>query len=125
MKVLWVFLGSGAGGVLRYLMVSASVELAGPGFPYGTIAVNTLGSFAISLVMTLAGEAGIIGPDLRVALVTGVLGGFTTYSAFNFETLALAESGRPGAAALNVVATLGMCIGAGVLGLFAARRFVG
>lgn len=125
MKVLWVFLGSGAGGVLRYLMVSASVELAGPGFPYGTIAVNTLGCFAISVVMTLAGEAGIIGPDLRVALVTGVLGGFTTYSAFNFETLALAESGRPGAAALNAVATLGLCIGAGVLGLFVARRFVG
>ena len=68
-------------------------------FPFGTLGVNVVGSFLASAVMVLALERSALGPDARLVLVTGVLGGFTTYSSFNHETIQLARSGAIGLAA--------------------------
>ncbi|HEY6555662.1 MAG TPA: CrcB family protein [Polyangiaceae bacterium] len=75
-------------------------ERLGAGFPYGTLLVNWTGSFSTSLLMQLALGTSLISPTLRLALATGFLGGFTTYSAFNHETLSLVEQGQAARAAL-------------------------
>lgn len=83
-SVLLVALGGAAGSVLRYLTSVASVVLLGPAFPWGTLAVNAVGSLVIG-AMAAAGVEG----NARFLLVTGVLGGFTTFSAFSLETTLL------------------------------------
>jgi CrcB protein len=83
--------------------------------------INALGSFLIALIMGLAVRPGLIGAELRVFLTTGIMGGYTTYSTFNFETLALAQQGAYGLAALNVAATVLGCLVTGGLGLWLAR----
>ena len=91
-QVAWVFLGSGFGGVARYLFGAWALRTFGPAFPFGTIAINTLGSFLIVIIIQL-GTARILSADVRLTLATGVMGGFTTYSSFNYETIALVEQG--------------------------------
>ena len=80
-QVLLVALGGAFGSVLRFLVSVAALEVFGTGFPWGTLAVNVLGSAAIGTL----GGLGIAG-NLRLLLITGVLGGFTTFSAFSLET---------------------------------------
>jgi len=108
--LLLVFLGGGAGSVARYLVALATSR--------GTLIVNFAGSFLIAAAIALMRPS-----DLRIALVTGVLGGFTTYSSFNEETMQLLRSGMWGAASLYVAATVAGCLIAGVLG-FAAAQWV-
>jgi CrcB protein len=122
-EVLLVCLGGAAGSVARYLL---SIWITGPhgGFPWGTMVVNLLGSFLLGLVAALAANPEIVSPAMRVALGTGVLGGFTTYSAFNLETLGLMSERSWSAAALNVSLTLAGCLVAGVAGMALGRRFV-
>jgi CrcB protein len=122
-RFLLVCLGGAIGSGARYLFSTAMSRVFG-NFPIGTLGVNVIGSFAISLVMMLALDRGALGVETRLFIVTGVLGGFTTYSSFNYETLQLVQSGAAGLAALNVALTLVGCIGAGVLGLWAGRAFV-
>ncbi len=105
----------GSGG--RYLVAT---WLNRGGFPGGTLAVNLLGAFAIGAVMQLAVK-NAVGGDLRLFLVTGVLGGFTPYSAVSYETVALYQRGLVGLALANVGATLLGCFAATALGLLAAR----
>jgi CrcB protein len=120
MTVVWVFVGGGLGSVARYLISQWSVVALGAGFPYGTLIVNLAGCFALGLVVQLA-IAGSWHGDVRAALAAGFLGGFTTYSSFNHETLAMFASGATGAAALNVAITLAGGLAAGALGLAAGR----
>ena len=75
--------------------------------------MNVIGSFLASVLMVLALERSALSPDLRLILVTGVLGGFTTYSSFNYETLHLAQSGAGGLAVVNVAVTLIACLAGG------------
>jgi CrcB protein len=105
-----IFIGGGAGSVARYLLALAS--------PRGTLYVNLIGSFCIAAVMALLRPS-----DLRIALVTGVLGGFTTYSSFNEETMQLLRNGMWSTAGLYVLATVAGCLVAGALG-FAAAQWV-
>lgn len=114
--VLLVAAGGAIGSVLRYLVSVVAVEWLGTGFPWGTLAVNVLGSAAIGVL----GGLGVQG-ELRLLLVTGVLGGFTTFSAFSLETGVLAER-SPGLAALYVAASLGLGLAAFALGWGLARR---
>jgi fluoride exporter len=107
-QFLLVCLGGAFGSGTRY-----AVALA---VPNGTLVVNLLGSFAIAIAMESMRAS-----DLRLLLVTGFLGGFTTYSAFNQETLILARAGAWGSAVGNVVATVVGCLVAGAAGLVAAR----
>ncbi|HVN37360.1 MAG TPA: CrcB family protein [Myxococcota bacterium] len=124
-RLAWVCLGSALGGGARYLVSLGALRLLGPGFPVGTLAVNVLGSFLIGAIMQVGLSTTWISPGMRLFLTTGVMGGFTTYSAFNYETLALASDGEWLLAFANVGATLGGCLAAGLLGLAAARLAVG
>ena len=91
MRVLLVLAGGALGSAARYLVAVWMVNRFGPDFPWGTLTVNVVGSFLIGLIATLADELGSIGSEARVFLIVGVLGGFTTFSAFSLETLRLLE----------------------------------
>ena len=85
-RFFWVCLAGALGTGVRYLVTLAAVRSFGVGFPWGTLAVNLVGCFFMSLV-AYAGARAVISPDTRVVLATGFLGGLTTYSAFNWESL--------------------------------------
>lgn len=106
LPVLLVAAGGAAGSVLRYLVSLLALEWLGGGFPWGTLAVNVIGSGAIGVL----GGLGVQG-EMRLLLVTGLLGGFTTFSAFSLETGILAER-HAGLAALYVAASLGLGLAA-------------
>jgi len=99
-----VALGSAVGAVARYLCSIGLLQLAGGGFPWGTLAVNVLGSFLIGLFATLTGPGGRLraGAVQWQFVVTGFCGGFTTFSVFSLETLLLLQGGALGLAALNL-----------------------
>lgn len=125
MATLRPLLLAGAGGFLgsagRYL-VGGWLHRALPGvaFPIGTLAVNVSGCFLIGLVAGLAEARQAFGPDLRVFLLIGVLGGYTTFSSFAYETLALARDAELARALVNVAAQVVLGLGAAWLG-FALR----
>jgi CrcB protein len=114
--LLLVGLGGAAGSVLRYLVSIGALALFGPGFPWGTLAVNALGSAAIG---ALAG-AGFDGPA-RLLLVTGFLGGFTTFSAFSLEAVGLWER-SPALAVGYVAASVALGVLGCLAGLWLLRR---
>jgi CrcB protein len=119
-RFLLVCLGGALGSGARYLVATWATTL-GPTFPRGTLIVNVVGSFLLAVIMTLAFSTDWISPDLRVFLSAGVMGGFTTYSSFNWETIALVQGGHLALAGLNVAATLLGCIVAGVAGVLLVR----
>jgi CrcB protein len=122
---LMVCLGGTIGTAVRFLL-GVSIQAAfGPSFPVGTLAVNLIGSFLVSLLMYLGVDKGLISTPLRIVLCTGVLGGFTTYSSFNFETLRLWQQGSLGLGFLNVGLTVVGCLVAGALGLLTGRLLGG
>jgi len=120
MTLLWVFLAGGLGCVARYAIGQWAATAFGVTFPYGTLIVNLAGCFGLGLVVQLA-IAGSWHGDVRAAIAAGLLGGFTTYSSFNQETLTMLTGGAASAAALNVVITLVGGLAAGALGLTAGR----
>ena len=91
MRFLFVCLAGALGTGCRYLLSGWVPRLLGPAFPWGTLFVNVSGSFLLGLLMQLALSTDLVPPDLRVVLGIGFLGGFTTYSSFNYETLRLLE----------------------------------
>jgi len=125
MRLIWICLGGACGTGARYLLSSWVLRQLGPGFPYGTLAVNLIGSLLLGVVMHLGLTTQTISPELRLVLGTGVLGGFTTYSTFNYETLQYLEEGAWLLGALNVAATLLLCLLGGVCGVACARWAVG
>jgi len=124
-RFLFVCLGGAAGTGARYLLGGAMQRALGATFPWGTLSVNLLGSFLISVIMYLGLEKAIISADMRIFLTTGVMGGFTTYSSFNFETMRLLQGGTIGMGLLNVGATLFGCFAAGMLGLLVGKLLGG
>jgi CrcB protein len=124
-KLLLVVLGSGFGGGARYLVGGWVMQRFGAAFPYGTLGINALGSFLVVLIVHLSLHTGAIGGDLRLALTTGVMGGFTTYSTFTYETVAFFERGAVGAGAIYLGATVAICLIAGVAGLWVGRLVAG
>ena len=120
-RLALVMLGGGFGSGARYLVGGWVAQALGSAFPYGTIGINALGSFLISVVMYLSLTAGAITPELRLLLATGVMGGFTTYSTFNYETLAFFQQGAWLLGALNILATVFVCLAAGAIGLMLSR----
>ena len=121
-RFLMICLGGAVGTGARYLF-STAMKRAFGNFPFGTLGVNVIGSFLASVVMVLALEKSALSPDLRLIVVTGGLGGFTTYSSFNYETLHLAQSGATMLAIVNVAVTLVTCLLAGIAGIWLARQF--
>jgi CrcB protein len=124
-RFLWICLGGAAGTGARYLLSGWLARTAGPGFPWGTLAVNVIGSFLLGLIMQVALAAETFPPTLRLALTTGVMGGFTTYSTFNYETLQYFQQDEWLLGLANLGATVTACLIAGVLGLFAGRLLAG
>lgn len=123
LNVLLVALGGAFGSVLRYLSGIASVRLAGAGFPWGTLFVNVTGSFLIGVLSEVIARRFGASPELRLFLVTGVLGGYTTFSAFSLDAAMLAEQGQFATAALYVALSL-VLSGLGVVAGLALMRAI-
>ena len=122
---LWVCLAGAAGTGTRYLVGLLSLRMFGAGFPYGTLTVNLVGSLLISLILELALSTSAIGPALRVTLTTGFLGGLTTYSSYNYETLKYFDEGQWMMGIVYALVTFAGCLAMGAAGLFLARRIAG
>jgi len=120
MMLLWVMVAGGLGSGARYLIGQWAMAALGASFPYGTMIVNLAGSFALGLVVQLA-SSGSLSPEMRIAIGAGFLGGFTTYSSFNQDTLALMSSGATGTALANLAVTVIGGLTAGLLGMTLGR----
>lgn len=101
-----VALGGAAGALARYLLGTAIMNRFAGRFPLGTVIINISGSFLIGILMTVLSKPIESHLNLRLALVVGVLGGYTTFSSFEWETAALAREGFPGIALLNVIGSV-------------------
>ncbi|HEX4172958.1 MAG TPA: fluoride efflux transporter CrcB [Acetobacteraceae bacterium] len=115
---LAVALGGALGSLARFWLTAAMAAVTGPRFPWGTLLINVLGSFAIGLVaaVTLTPVRVAMHPDLRVFLMVGVCGGFTTFSAFSLQTLELLQAGDTWPAAGYMAGSLLFCVAAAWLG---------
>jgi CrcB protein len=124
-RFLWICLGGAIGTGARYLLSGWLARSTGAGFPWGTLAVNALGSFLLGFLMQVSLTTGLLPPTLRLALTTGVMGGFTTYSTFNYETLQLFEDEAWLLGFANLGVTVSVCLIAGLSGLLAGRLLAG
>ncbi len=109
---LAVAVGGAIGSVARFWMTGAMATLTGPRFPWGTLAINILGSFVIGLVagFTLTPARMGMHPDLRIFLMTGICGGFTTFSAFSLQTLELIQTGDLVPAFGYILGSVALCL---------------
>jgi len=120
-SVLLIGLFGALGCLSRYYFSGWVHNLCGRAFPYGTFAVNILGSFLIGLIMEFSIRSTLLSPQLRVGLVTGFLGGLTTFSTFSYETFRLLEYGELFLASVNVFSSVLVCLAFTWLGIVAAR----
>ncbi|MBI5083230.1 MAG: fluoride efflux transporter CrcB [Acidobacteria bacterium] len=123
MNSLWIALGAGLGGVLRYWCGGAAARLGAETFPWGTMFINVAGSAFIGFFATLTGDEGrlLVSPSVRLFVMTGICGGFTTFSTFSLETLRLMQDREWGYAALNAAGSLGLCL----LGVWLGHQLAG
>lgn len=119
--LLPIALGGAVGAILRYLGSLGIHGLAGTGFPYGTLFVNVLGSFLIGVLYVVIIEAPAGFTHYRAPIMVGLLGAFTTFSAFSLETVHLLEGGEVVKAGLNVLLNVVLCLAACWGGLTLAR----
>lgn len=123
-QLFWIGVAGAAGTAARYLVALWAARTFGSAYAYGTLLVNLAGCFAVAALMHAALTLGWPA-TVRAAVTIGFLGGFTTYSSFNYETMRLVEEGAWTAAGLNVAATLLGGFAAGWLGLITAREILG
>ena len=125
MPYLWVTLGSAIGGLLRYTITRWTMHIS-LGFPYGTVFINVLGSFAIGYFGTLTLQSGKYpaSDNLRLFVMVGVCGGFTTFSSFSLQTFDLMRSGGWGRALANVGLSVVLCVAAVAAGHRLAQQSV-
>lgn len=119
--LLAVAAGGALGAVGRYLVMSGVGHVIGHGFPWGTLAVNIVGSFAMGVLIELLALVWSPPAELRALLVVGFLGAFTTFSTFSLDAWILVQRGATLAAAGYVAASVLLCVGGLVAGLHAAR----
>ena len=118
-----VFIGGGIGSALRHGVNQAAARLLGTGFPYGTLTVNIVGSFFMGLLAGYFAFKGEATQAWRLFLTTGILGGFTTFSAFSLDAALIYERGQMGMALAYVLVSVGVSIAALFLGLFLVRQW--
>ena len=123
MGYLIVFLGGGIGAALRHGINLAVARLLGTAFPYGTLMINITGSFIMGLVAAYFAFKGDASQHWRLFLTTGILGGYTTFSAFSLDAALLYERGEVGLAALYVVASVALSIAGLFAGFALVRQF--
>lgn len=121
-QVLAIAGGGALGAVLRYWISTAVYAMAGRGFPYGTLAVNVLGSLLMGFLYIWLLERSLESAAVRAFLLVGLLGAFTTFSTFSIETLLLMEGGQLVRALMNMLISLVLCITAAGVGVILARQ---
>jgi CrcB protein len=114
-------IGGLLGTVFRYWISMLSYRLLGQDFPYGTLIVNVFGSLLIGFLMSMFEARILASANLRIFLTIGILGGFTTFSTFSYETVALLREGSFLVGVINIVTTLFLCLGATWLGAITAK----
>ncbi len=122
MQALAIAAGGALGALMRYWVSTATYAWLGRGFPWGTLAVNVLGSFLMGMLYILLLERFSSGPEMRAFLLIGFLGAFTTFSAFSMETLNLLEDAQIGKALLNAGGSVVVCIAAAWIGVAIGRQ---
>ncbi len=123
MAYLIVFLGGGLGAALRHGINLASARAFGTAFPYGTLLINITGSLLMGLVAAYFAFKGDASQHWRLFLTTGILGGYTTFSAFSLDAALLYERGEVSAAAIYVVASVALSIAGLFAGFALVRNF--
>ncbi len=122
MQIFYIGLFGALGSISRYLVSGWVYTLAGRGLPYGTLAVNVIGSFLLGLLMEAGLRSTLFSPALRIGLAVGFMGGFTTFSTFSLETIRLFEEGSYWQAGSNVLLNVVVCLLFAALGIFLARQ---
>lgn len=120
-ELAWVCVGGAFGSGLRFTVTSWTLARYGTSFPWGTIAVNVVGSLLLACIFQVSRSATWLGPTLQVALGAGVMGGLTTYSTFNLEIVRYMQEGQVRMAVVYGVATLGGCLLSGAAGIGLGR----
>ena len=110
LQIILIAAGGATGALFRFWMSSGIHVLLGRGFPYGTLTVNVLGSFAMGLLYVFMLERMEVNAEWRAALMIGLLGAFTTFSTFSIETMNLIEAGEIGKAGLNMGLSVSLCV---------------
>ncbi len=121
LNYLLVFVGGGLGAAARYGLQGLVYRWAKSTFPYGTLVVNVTGCFVIGALMTAFEDRFLVNPSIRIFLTIGILGGFTTFSSFSYETVALFRDGEIVLGVANVAASLLLCLVATLLGVWAGK----
>lgn len=121
MNFVIVALGAIFGANLRYILSRLAARIMGPVFPYGTLAINVAGSFIVGWFMIWTTERVLVDPRWRLLIVIGFCGGFTTFSSFAYETMALFEQGQWGLMVTNIVANNLLSLLAALVGMAVAR----
>ncbi len=124
LSFLWVALGGAIGSALRFGVNTAAPRLLGTGFPWATLTVNVVGSFLMGLLSAFLAEKFADQPDLRLFLTTGVLGGFTTFSAFSFDVFGLVQRGDSSTAVVYGLASVALSILAVLAGFMVSRAII-
>jgi fluoride exporter len=125
-KLFYVAVGGGLGSALRYLVSGWSQRASGSSsFPVGTLVVNVVGCLTIGVLGALFAAPHRVREETRLFLMVGVLGGFTTFSSFAFETFSLADDGQRGRALTNILLSNALCLFAAWLGYRLTQRWYG
>jgi CrcB protein len=125
MNLLAVCAGGAVGSGLRYLIALGATRFFGGGYPHGTMIANVVGCFLMGIVAYLGLRSSALPEHWRLGIGTGLLGGFTTFSTFSFETLSMARTGNYTQAALYAGLTLALCLAAVTLGFLLATKIWG
>ncbi len=121
-RIFAIAAGGALGSVLRFWMSALVHQILGRGFPYGTLAVNILGSLLMGFLSFVLLERLSVSPEWRAAILIGFLGSFTTFSTFSMETLNFAASGEQFKALANVLLSVSLCAGAAWAGVLLGRQ---
>jgi CrcB protein len=119
--IVWVGLGAAIGANARFWLGQVVADRLGTAFPYGTLIINVSGSILIGFIMTVLSDRLLVDSHWRLFIVVGLLGGYTTFSSFSYETLALMQSGRWLPALAYISGSLLFCVAGCYIGVVAAQ----
>ena len=123
-RLLWIALGGAFGALARHSTAAVCERLLGAQLPWGTFAVNALGSFLLGVLVEGFARSDAVSPGVQAMWVTGFLGAFTTFSTYSVQSVRLAERGDYGWAAANVLGNVVVGLALAALGIALSRRFV-